>query len=61
MALGEEEPLIDGRLVYYRRGTAKCWVYRVALEDFKVSCEKRRAYTPSKEKVPAKPLTSFCV
>jgi hypothetical protein len=51
MALGEEEPLIDGRYVYYRRGTGKIWVYRVAIEDFKVSCEKRHAYTKSKPKL----------
>lgn len=56
--LSEDEPLIDGRYVYYRRGTAKIWVYRVAIEDFKVSTEKRRAYTkPKKELI--KPLPSF--
>jgi len=60
LALGEDEPLVDGRYVYYRRGTGKVWVYRVALEDFKVSCEKRRAYTPPKQTITPKSLTSFC-
>jgi hypothetical protein len=48
MALGEYVPLIDEHYVYYRRGKGKIWVYRVAIEDFKVSTEKRRAYTKSK-------------
>ena len=47
-ALSDTEPLVDGRIIYYRRGTAKIWVYRVALEDYKVSVEKRRAYTKPK-------------
>jgi hypothetical protein len=38
--LSETEPLVDGPYVYYRRGTAKLWVYRVPLEDFKVNCER---------------------
>lgn len=47
-ALGENEPLTDEDMVYYRRGTGKVWVYRVAIEDFKVSTEKRRAWTKPK-------------
>jgi len=51
LALGEEEPLVNGRYVYYRRGTGKIWIYRVNVEDFKVSCEKRRAYTKVRMKI----------
>ncbi len=45
-SLSETEPLVDSPYVYYRRGTAKAWVYRVLLEDFKVDCE--RAWTKPK-------------
>ena len=44
--LPDDMPLVDRPLVYYRRGTGKIWVYRVALEDFHVDCD--RAYTKPK-------------
>jgi len=46
--LSDTEPLVDFPYVYYRRGSAKAWVYRVPIEDFKVSVDKHRAWDKPK-------------
>ena len=43
------EAIQEGPYIFYRRGKGGLWLYRVPIEDYKVSVEKRAKFVKGKQ------------